>query len=143
MKINLLNTLSGLKPCYDDDFDEKKKLKLGLIYCAEIKLVRNYEFHQKYFAMLNAAYQYLNEEQLKKYPTVEKFRKSIQIASGWCEPYYSIKHQEFREESKSIDFGSMTGDEFSTLYDNVKNTLFATVLRNISQEEFMKNLINF
>jgi len=36
MKIRLLNTARGLIPCYDDDFDEKKKLKIGEEYVAEI-----------------------------------------------------------------------------------------------------------
>jgi hypothetical protein len=32
MKILLNNTLHGLIPVYDKDFDEKKKLKIGSIY---------------------------------------------------------------------------------------------------------------
>lgn len=40
----MLNTASGLRPCYDSDYDEKKKLKLGKIYKAKITLARNYDF---------------------------------------------------------------------------------------------------
>lgn len=32
MEILLYNTPSGLKPCYDEDYDEKKKLKMNK-YC--------------------------------------------------------------------------------------------------------------
>ena len=37
MKLLLLNTREGLKPLTDDDYDEKKKLKIGEIY--EVRLV--------------------------------------------------------------------------------------------------------
>lgn len=55
MKLQLLNTTRGLVPLYDEDFEEKKKLKLGTEYTAEIKVSRNSKFHRKYFALLNAA----------------------------------------------------------------------------------------
>ena len=35
MEIRLLNTPSGLKPLYDEDYDQKKKLKIGEIYKAK------------------------------------------------------------------------------------------------------------
>jgi len=143
MKLNLLNTTSGLKPCYDDDFDEKKKLKLGQVYQVEIKLLRNYEFLQKYFALINCSWEYLTEKQREFIKSKENFRKTLQIAAGWSDTYYSIKRKEWIEESKSISFESMTEEEFVTLYENVKDTLFATFLRNVSEEEFMRNLINF
>ena len=41
MTIHLINTTCGLVPQYDEDFDEKKKLKPGQFYTAEIKLQRN------------------------------------------------------------------------------------------------------
>ena len=45
MKLLLLNTTSGLKPMYDEDYEEKQKLKIGEVYQATIKTVRNYELH--------------------------------------------------------------------------------------------------
>lgn len=52
MKLYLLNTREGLKPMYDEDYDEKKKLKIGEVYEAEIRQPRNLRFHRKYFALL-------------------------------------------------------------------------------------------
>ena len=48
MKLLLLNTASGLKPMYDEDYEEKK-LKIGEVYQATIKTVRNYELHKNNF----------------------------------------------------------------------------------------------
>lgn len=143
MKLNLQNTARGLIPCYDDDFEEKKKLKIGEIYKVEIKLYRNYEFHKKYFALINCAWEYLTEKQQDFIKSKNGFRKTLQIAAGWSEVYYSINRKEWVEESKSISFESMDNAEFETLYNAVKDVLFTTFLRNISEEEFMKNLVNF
>ena len=49
MKIYLLNTASGLRPMDDNDYEAKQKLKIGEVYKAEIKKVRNYNFHKKIF----------------------------------------------------------------------------------------------
>lgn len=143
MKLNLQNTARGLVPCYDDDFESKKKLKIGEIYTVEIRLARNYEFHKKYFALINCAWEYLTEKQQEFIKSREGFRKTLQIAAGWSETYYSISRKEWLEESKSISFEAMSGDEFETLYNGVKEVLFTTFLRNIREEEFTKNLINF
>ena len=52
MILLLKNTVEGLKPLYDDDYEEKRKLKIGEVYKADIKPMkpRNLQFHRKYFA---------------------------------------------------------------------------------------------
>ena len=61
MKLLLQNTAVGLVPLYDSDFDEKRKLKLGQVYQADIKVVRNINFHRKMWSMLNTAWALLPE----------------------------------------------------------------------------------
>lgn len=148
MKINLLNTSHGLKPMYDEDFDEKKKLRIGEVYTAEIKLARNYDFHRKFFSLINTAFEYLDEEQTSRLGGdsrigKDNFRKDMLIAAGVVNTYYSVADGEMRVEAKSISFSSMDNSEFQDVYDAVKNALFRTVLHGISEEEFNKNLINY
>lgn len=144
MKIKLLNTVQGLKPLYDEDFDEKKKLKIGEIYVADIKKARNIDFHRKYFALINLAWEYQPERVIEGYHhNVDHFRKSVEICAGWSETIYSISRKEYIEAPKSISFDKMDEAEFMDLYDNVKRVLFQTFLRHIDEEEFVKNLINF
>lgn len=143
MKLHLLNTLQGLKPMYDQDFDEKKKLKIGECYVAEIKLIRNLEFHRKYFALLNCAWEFQNEKVQDHFKTFEGFRKTVQIAAGHSTTYYSIKRKEWVEESRSIDFSSMDNAAFQDLYERVKTVLFDVFLKHISEQEFMRALSNF
>ena len=144
MELYLLNTTSGLKPCYDEDYEEKKKLKIGETYKVKITLARNLQFHKKFFALINCAWEYQNEKVVEFFHhNKDAFRKTVVIAAGWYEPVYSIDKKEWTQNYKSIAFDKMDEAEFMDLYDNVKGVLFQTFLRHIDEEEFMKNLINF
>ncbi|MFA6726929.1 MAG: DUF1367 family protein [Prevotella sp.] len=143
MKINLLNTISGLKPCYDDDYEEKKKLKIGETYTAEIRLERNPRFHRLYFALIACAWEYLPEKQTEGFRTKENFRKYVEVAAGHCEPYYSPKLKEWVEIPKSISFDSMDETEFKDLYERVKTVIFSIIGRFVSEDEFDNVLSNF
>lgn len=138
------NTTGGLIPNYDEDYDEKKRLKIGQIYKVKITQVRNYHFHRKYFALINCAWEYLTEKQTFFFgENIECFRKTVEISAGNSDKVYSIDRKEWIEQAKSISFDQMDELAFSNLYDRVKDVLFAVFLKNISEEEFMKKLVNF
>lgn len=144
MKLQVLNTPVGLKPLYDEDFDEKKKLKIGEVYEVTIKQPRNLPFHRKYFSLINLAWEYQNERVVEHFHhNIELFRKTVEMAAGWCEIIYSIQRKEWMETPKSIAFDKMDNAEFSELYERVKDVLYKVFLKNIPIEEFEKNLINF
>lgn len=143
MKLNLLNTPSGLKPCYDADYDEKRKLKLGVVYEAEIRLVRNYRFHKKFFALINLAWSYLPEKTQNGFRSVDGFRQYVTVAAGHYDTFYSPRRREWVEIPKSIKFGSMDEAEFSTLYDNCRDVIFSIIGRYVTEEEFENNLMQF
>lgn len=144
MKIFCTNTARGLVPNYDSDYEEKKKLKIGEVYRCEIRLARNYNFHRKYFALINCAWQYQNEKTRQHFgENVEAFRKTVEVTAGHFEMVYSVIRKEWVEAPKSISFEKMDENEFNELYEKVKDVLFIVFLKNISEEEFMKNLINF
>ena len=135
--------MEGLVPMYPDDYEERRKLKLGEVYTAEIKLMRNVDFHRKYFKLISLAWEYLNEKQQAFIKTKDNFRKYLEVAAGHCEPFYSRKLKEWVGAPKSIAFEKMDEVEFEDLYNRIKDVLYATFLRDISQEEFEKTLINF
>lgn len=144
MDIYLMNTASGLMPCTDEDYEKKRKMKIGFIYKAKITLARNYEFHKKYFALINCAWAYQNERTVEHFKhSVEQFRKTVEIAAGHCDTVYSISLRSWIDIPRSIAFDKMDEAAFQDLYDRVKDVLFNIFLRNISEEEFMKNLRNF
>lgn len=144
MRINLFNTAIGMIPLTDADHDEKKKLKIGEFYVAEIIQPRSPKFHRLYFGLINCAWEYLNERQTEFFNgNKEVFRKSLEVAAGHCDKVFSFKLKEWVDVPKSISFSEMDEIEFRELYERVKNILFTTILRGISEEEFNKNLINF
>lgn len=144
MELLLYNTPEGLKPCYDDDYDEKKKLKIGETYKAKITLARNVRFHRKYFALINLAWEYQNERTIAHFRnSVELFRKTVEIAAGHCEQVYSIERREWLEIPKSIAFDKMDEAAFSDLYERVKDVIFSTFLHNVDEEEFLHKLSGF
>lgn len=145
MEIYLFNTPQGLKPCYDDDYDEKKKLKLGQVYKAKITQSRNIHFHRKYFALIRTAWEYVNERFQRELfkDNIENFRKGVEVAAGHCDVVFNPRLKEFVDVPKSIAFDKMDELEFQDLYERVKNVLFSTFLKNIDEDEFMSNLIDF
>ncbi|MEG2191622.1 MAG: DUF1367 family protein [Bacteroidales bacterium] len=144
MKLQLLNTVQGLKPMYDSDYEEKKKLKIGEVYTCEIRLLRNYQFHKKYFALINCAWEYQNEKVIAHFSSSkEAFRKTVEIAAGWYEQVYSLERKEWLQTPKSIAFDKMDNIEFDHLYNNVKTVLFNIFLSKINKTEFLNNLLNF
>ena len=112
-KISLVRTLSGFKPAYDSDFELSKKIKLNEIYEYEFKKPRNYNFHKKFFALVNMVFQ--NQEQ---YTNFEHLRKDLIIESGNYDLRYDLLGVEIRE-AKSISFSSMDEVKFSELYNSV------------------------
>ena len=144
MKMLLYNTPVGLKPLYDEDYDEKKKLKIGETYEATIKRARNVRFHKKYFSLIHTAWEYQNERVVEHFKGSEEvFRKTVEVAAGWCEPVYSIARREWVEVPKSIAFDKMDESEFEELYERVKDVLFKYFLKHVTPEEFVGNLMDY
>lgn len=144
MEIHLLNTARGLVPCDDYDYEEKGKLKIGEIYRARITKARNYQFHKKYFQLINCAWSYQNEKTTVHFKeSVECFRKTVEIAAGHCDIVYSIARKEWIEIPKSIAFDKMDDAEFTDLYERVKDVLFSIFLKDINEYDFLRNLSNF
>ena len=144
MIFHIVNTMTGFICATDSDFDEKKKLKIGEVYKVEVRKVRNYELHKKYFALINCAWEFLNEKQTSFFKeNIELFRKTVEISAGHCDTIYSIQRKEWIETPKSISFERMGEFEFRELYSSVKRVLFEVFLKHITEEEFERNLINF
>lgn len=143
MKLMVVNTPRGFLPYGDDDYEEKKKLKIGDTYSVEIKVVRNLDFHRKYFAMISYAWEFLNEREIATFKTKENFRKYIEVAAGHCDVIFHPRLQEFVEIPKSISFGKMDNTAFSNLYQKVKDVIFSIIGERVSEQEFERLLIDF
>lgn len=143
MKLLVVSTPRGLVPLGDDDYEEKKKLKLGQTYSVEVKVARNVDFHRKYFALISYAWEFLNEQETERFRTKENFRKYVEVAAGHCDVIFHPRLQEYVEIPKSISFGKMDNAEFSDLYQRVKDVIFSIIGDRISQDQFERLLLDF
>ena len=143
MKLLVVNTPRGLVPLRDDDYEEKKKLKLGQTYSVEVKVARNVDFHRKYFALISYAWEFLNEQETARFRTKENFRKYVEVAAGHCDVIFHPRLQEYVEIPKSISFGKMDNAEFSDLYKRVKDVIFSIIGNRVSQDQFERLLLDF
>lgn len=143
MKLLVINTPRGLVPLDDDDFEEKKKLKLGQTYSVEVKVARNVDFHRKYFALIAYAWEFLDERETATFKSKDNFRKYLEISAGHCDVIFHPKLQEFVEIPKSISFGKMDNTAFSELYERVKDVIFSIIGDRVTREEFERLLIDF
>lgn len=142
MKLRLLNTPYGLVPIDDDAYNAKQKLKVGQVYETDIKLDRNYRFHKKYFALISIAWEYLLENEVKEYRTKEIFRKWCEIQAGNCD-VVRLQDGTYIRLPKSIAFDQMGEDEFSEVYERVKDVIWDKIGDRVTKEEFERVLSNF
>jgi hypothetical protein len=135
MKILLRNTDKGLIPEYPSDFDEKKKLKLGEIYSAEIRRERNYQFHKKFMALCK-----LGSENSKNVEMpFDAYRKYITMKAGYFKTYKTPKGVMI--EPESISFGDMDEDKFNEVYHRVLEIIIEDI--QATKHEIETELINF
>lgn len=143
MKLLLYNDYGYLKPMYDDDFEEKRKLKLGKVYEANIKQARNFEFHKKYFKLINIAWELLGEKTHNFFKNSENFRKAVEVAAGNFEMLYLISKNEWVQQAKSIAFDKMSKEEFEELYERVKDVIWSLLeQRNLTTKENFERYLN-
>lgn len=144
MRAYLVKTHQGLVPATEADQEALDSLTVGRTYGVDIKSTRNVRFHNKYMSLMRTAWEYMKEKQQEFFRnSFDTFRKTIEVASGCCERVYNINRHEWLEVPKSIAFDKMSEAEFRTLYERVKDTLFATVLKHVGQEEFLQTLNNY
>lgn len=145
MKLKVICTPLGLQPIYEEDYDSKKKLKAGECYTAEIRLIRNLQFHKKAFSLLNTAWSLLPEKTQNGFRTIDAFRDSITVAAGFVDVFYDIGRRQYLERPKSWSFDSMDNDEFEELYERMKDVIWGILSTRIeiTRELFETYLSNY
>jgi len=137
MKFLVKKTIYGLVPVFNSDHEKLKesKLKIGEVYEVDIKKKRNYQFHKKYFALLNLCFE--NQEHFELF---DDLRDYVTVKSGY---YRKITMPNGYEDikPKSISFAKMDEIEFDDLYQKT-----ITVVCNfigIEKEELLNEILNF
>ena len=121
-------------PLYPSDYDEKRKLKLGETYEADIKRPRNIGFHRKFFALINLGHQNTSLEM-----PFETYRRYVIMKAGYFNSYITPKGTLI--EAQSISFSSMDEDTFSDLYSRALDVIIKDI--GATETEIQNALIDF
>jgi hypothetical protein len=138
MILHLKKIDNCLYPCDDESANYLFQVKQGTVLKANVSKPRNYIFHQKYFALLNLAYDswdpVVEHKGVKIEKNFDKFREDIQIMAGYGDAVINL-NGEVRYKSKSISFGSMSPEDFEKLYSNVINVILQKVLHTYTEDD--------
>jgi hypothetical protein len=118
MKILVQKTQSGLKPCYDSDYESYIKIPLNEQFEIEYKKVRNILFHRKYFALLKLAF-----ENQSDYRLMNDLRRDLTITAGFYTEVVNKVTGEVYTLANSISFAKMDNVEFNDLYEKTKDVI--------------------
>lgn len=111
MKFTIVKQFNNtFKVAYDTDYDKMKRIKVGVLLQCEIKKPRNYQFHKKFFALLNMIYQ--NQE---RYNNIDHLRNDLTIEAGFYTLRQNLKGEQIYE-ADSISFSKMTEEKFEDYY---------------------------
>lgn len=126
-----------LRPANQADVETLAKVANGNLVQVDFKQPRNPQFHRKFFAMLNFAYEYWNPEpilieglNIAPEKNFERFRKDVLILAGYRHAVVNIKN-EVRYEADSISFASMDDMQFQEVYQDTFNVCWRMVLQNV------------
>lgn len=133
MKILVTKTPSGLKPCYDSDFEIYSKIPLNETFEIEYKKTRNYNFHKKYFALLKLAF-----ENQTDYRTLNDLRRDFTIVCGYYDEVVNKVTGEVYKVPKSISFANMDNIQFNELYEKTKDVIIKWL--GIDNESIEENI---
>jgi len=133
MKILVIKTQTGLKPCYDSDFENYAKIPIGEEFEIEYTKKRNLLFHRKYFALLKLAF-----ENQSDYRLMEDLRRDLIITSGRYDEVINKITGEVYKVANSISFGKMDNVEFNLLYEETKNIISKWI--GISNEQINEEI---
>ena len=132
MKITVRNTINGLVTLYSSDMEEKRKLKIGETYQVEVKRPRNYQFHKKFFALLNIGWENTDVEM-----PFDTYRRWVTMRAGFQKVYHTPKGELY--EPESIAFSNMDNDTFSEVYERVLSIILKDTGADKPDVEMMLN----
>lgn len=140
MKLRVINTPTGFVPETDDDFEVKRKLKIGNTYELTIKEVRNPLFNRKFHAMIRVAWDYLPEDMQNKFGNIDNFRYMTEIKAGFCEMVFDPVSGFVTYRPMSTAFDKMTESQFEKVYNGVLDVILRDYLPHINSDSFTEQI---
>ena len=139
MEITLIRVPTGFAPADDEAQEAMKHFPLGSIGRMDVKLMRNYQFFKKWWALVKLGYDHWADCQPQQefkgrpvLPNFDRFRKDITILAGFYRPVWKV-NGEMRMEAESLAWASMSEECFARLYDATVSVLLRNVFNGKHQ----------
>jgi hypothetical protein len=118
-EIFMVKSLGGkFTPAHDSDLELAKQLKIGDVYKFTFTKPRNYEFHKKFFALINLVF-----ENQDHYTNIDDLRHDLTVEAGYKVEKVNQFTGEVSYKAESINFASMDEVRFSSLYQKMLDTV--------------------
>lgn len=137
--LHLVKLYDSFRPVDRVSLEAMDAMKPGQVYKGELTRPRNYEFHKKFFALVDVAFDAW-EMPVNEYRGVpiqknqDRFRKDLLIMAGYGYPVVNLKG-DVRYEAQSISFANMEQGEFEQLYSKVVDVILQKVLSNYTKDD--------
>lgn len=130
MDLTIIKTASGLFAPYGEESQAAvASVKTGQLLQGKFTRMRNYEFHKKWWALMQLGFDVWSESGHGQQhngelilPNLDRFRKDITILAGYYEQSVRLDGT-IRTEAKSVGFGAMDQIEFEALYSQCLNVI--------------------
>lgn len=140
MKINLIRTANNKFWPADEEAEMLvKKLKIGDVYIADIKVNHNYELHKKimgFFAFCTRYY-YGDMEAAKNKYQFDYVRSEITKIAGYVEQV-PTRHGQIKLVARSIAYENMSPEDKGDFYKRITDA----ALRGVFSTETDQNILN-
>lgn len=123
-----------LKPINDSDLIEVVRLRQNTDYKFEVTHPRNYQFHKKFFALLNLGF--ANQDKVKDFT---EYRTIKIMQAGFFKMIITEKGKVFIPES--ISFANMDELEFEKVYKTILDIVCSET--RLTSDEIENELISF
>lgn len=137
------------RPATEQDAERLERFTVGAEVACDLREMRNYQFHKKYFALINYLFGIWEEtmppsewrgHQVRA--NIDKFRDDLTILTGRFDATYNVRG-EVQLDAHSISFASMDQEEFEKLYSDTINVALAKVLhRPDLNEEIVREMVD-
>jgi hypothetical protein len=118
----------------DSDLDQIKRLKQNTEYKFEVVHPRNYQFHKKFYALLNLGF--ANQD---RYEHFEEYRAIKTMQAGFFKMIVTEKGKVFIPES--ISFSNMDELEFEVVYKKILDIIASEI--SITSQDIENELLSF
>lgn len=143
MRFRLAKTDKGyFIPAEDSDMKKCSRIGAGEVVRCKSVDQRNLQFHRKFFAMINLAWDNMPEKYDNHFPTPEHLRKELIKRAGFYTSYTDLKgNTQYLPES--ISFESMGQEKFEEVYNRVLDVIIRWLIPDLDRDILEHEIMNF